>query len=177
MENLKYTANYCEENIWQLCQHPELLKQRNRVLFISSLSRNSPLHFQKSARGDAPVWWDYHVILLTSKADTHFIYDFDSTLPFPSEAEKYLSGTFQEVPTMKPDDQPLFKVIEAETYVLGFHSDRSHMKDQDGHWIFEPPAWSLIQSNGTLSLDSLLDFSNSNSGHLYSLDEVLKLID
>ncbi len=177
MDELKYTANYCEENIWQLCQHPDLSDAVRRVLFVSSLSRNSPLHFQKSAQGDAPVWWDYHVILMTSIADAHFIYDFDSTLPFPTDAEKYLSGTFQDVPTMKPEDRPLFKVIDGLEYVRDFNSDRSHMRDANGNWIFEPPTWPMIQTNGGMSLVSLMDLSGANSQRIYTLEEVLRLID
>lgn len=176
MKNLKYTPNYCEENIWQLCQHPDLKDAQRRVLFISSLSRNSPLHFQKSAQGEMPVWWDYHVILLASKDGHHSIYDFDTTLPFPSEAEQYLKSTFQEVPMMKADDRPLFKIIESDDYITGFHSDRQHMKDQEGNWIFEPPSWPLILSEGALRLESLMDFTTTSSHKLYQLDELIKLV-
>lgn len=175
MENLSYTANYCEENIWLLCQHPELEDAWKRVLFISSLSRNSPLHYQKSAQGDAPVWWDYHVMLLTSTGTKHYIYDFDSTLPFPSDAAHFLRSTFQHLTVMKPDDQPLFKIIEADDYISDFHSDRSHMKDQQGNWIFEPPTWPLI-AKGSMSLESLMDFSDGGSQPVYTLDEVLQTL-
>ena len=177
MENLKYTPNYCEENVWQLCQHPQLQDVTKRVLFISSLSRNSPLQLQKSAQGETPVWWDYHVILLASKDSRHSIYDFDSILPFPSEARHYLNSTFQEVPTMKPQDRPLFKVIEGQDYVANFDSDRSHMRDENDNWIFEPPTWPLIQAKGSMSLESILDFSNSNSQQVYTLEVVLHLLD
>jgi hypothetical protein len=132
MENLKYTPNYCEENVWQLCQHPQLEDMIKRVLFISSLSSNSPLQLQKSAQGEAPVWWDYHVILLASKKGHHSVYDFDTALPFPSSAQHYLTSTFQEVPTMKREDRPLFKVIEGQDYIANFHSYRAHIRDQNG---------------------------------------------
>lgn len=174
MTELKYTPNYCEENVWHLCQHPQLQDVTKRVLFVSSLSRNSPLQFQKSAQEDAPVWWDYHVILMTSSQKGHFIYDFDSTLPFPCEARKYLLETFQEVSTMKPEDRPLFKVIDGMEYVKGFHSDRSHMKDQSGNWIFEPPTWAPIKTTGQLSVQRLMNFSNPNE--YLTLDAMMSLI-
>lgn len=176
MKNLKYTPNYCEENIWQLCQHPDLTDVLTRVLFISSLSRNSPLHFQQSSQGEMPVWWDYHVILLASKDGHHSIYDFDTTLPFPSVAQQYLKSTFQEVPMMKPDDRPLFKIVEGDDYISSFHSDRSHMRDADGQWIFEPPTWPLIESEGALSIEGLMDFTTTSSHKLYPLDELIDLV-
>ncbi|MEQ9301964.1 MAG: hypothetical protein RIF33_25515 [Cyclobacteriaceae bacterium] len=174
MTELKYTANYCEENIWQLCQHPELRDAVKQVLFVSSLSRNSPLQFQKSAQGGLPVWWDYHVILLASKGQHHQIYDFDTTLPFPCEAKQYLTSTFQDAEGMKPEDRPLFKIIDGLAYRESFHSDRKHMKDEEGHWIFEPPTWPLIQStNAQLTLDSLFDFSDKSEQPINTLDELI----
>jgi hypothetical protein len=167
--------NYCEENIWHLCQHADLLRVKKRVLFVSSLSRNTPLQFQKSALSEEqPVWWDYHVILWTSGIGKDFIYDFDSTLPFPCEANQYLTETFQEVSTMKSEDCPLFKIINANDYISGFHSDRSHMKDKDGQWVFPPPTWDVIQSSGLLSLCQLMDFSQPQE--YYDLNSLLKML-
>ncbi|MEM8893950.1 MAG: hypothetical protein AAGC88_05175 [Bacteroidota bacterium] len=173
MTDLKYTANFCEENIWHLCQHPELSDFDKQVVFISSLSRNTPLQYQKSAQNGLPVWWDYHVILMTSKNSKHLIYDFDTTLPFPSKASEYLSKTFQDVTGMKSQDYPLFKIIRATEYVEQFHSDRLHMIDQSGNWIFEPPQWPAIKSGGSLSLSTLMDFSDASSTPIFELNDLM----
>jgi len=143
-ESFKYTANYCEENIWHLCQHPLLADYSKRVLIISNSAKNCPFHAQKSAVGNQPVWWDYHVVLLASKDGLNFIYDFDSTLPFPSLLTDYLNHTFPNPDLWISKDLPHFKSIASEDYINNFYSDRSHMKDSLGTWIFIPPVWPTI---------------------------------
>ncbi len=132
--------------------------------------------FQKSGVDELPVWWDYHVILMVSKAEQHLIYDFDSSLPFPTEARHYLTNTFQKVSEMKIEEHPLFKIIEGQDYVQQFHSDRSHMKSEIGKWIFEPPTWPVVSSNGTLGLSTLMDFSNASQQRSYRLEQLLQLV-
>lgn len=144
-----------------------------QVVFISSISRNTPLQYQKSAKDGLPVWWDYHVILMASRHGKHLIYDFDTTLPFPSKASEYLSKTFQDVSGMKSKDRPLFKMIPSAEYVKHFHSDRSHMIDQSGNWIFDPPQWPAIKSGGSLSLSALMDFSDTSSTSILELNELM----
>jgi hypothetical protein len=170
IKSFKYTENYCEENIWQLCQHPDLKEYTKKVLFISNQVKNCAFHFQKSAIGDAPVWWDYHVILLASKNNRHLVYDFDSTLSFPSELQNYIDSTFES-----PSDgiHPEFKSIESGHYVSCFNSDREHMKDAVGNWIFEPPLWLIIETNNELPLQELMDFSGTSKQTIFSLAELI----
>lgn len=169
LETFKYTANFCEENIWHLCQNPDLAAFIKTVLIISNGSRNCPLWHQKSAEGQEPVRWDYHVVLLASSPETSLIYDFDSTLDLPIPLHEYLVQTFQ---SEYEDEQPVFKAIDSHDFVHLFYSDRSHMKDGEGDWKFTPPSWPLIQNKEELPLPDLLDFSANSNQKIYTLEEV-----
>lgn len=177
MESYKYTQNYCEENIWHLCQDPRLTDYSKKVLIVSNNAKNLPFYNQKSSQGDLPVWWDYHVILLASKGDVQLIFDFDSTLDFPTSLEDYLRKTFVNHSNWIEKDLPHFKSIEAKDYLEKFFSDRSHMKSSDGQWIFAPPAWPNIEGQGDLVLSDLLDFSENSNQEIFSLDEMHLLIE
>jgi hypothetical protein len=170
INSFKYTENYCEENIWQLCQHPDLKEYTKKVLFISNQSKNCAFHFQKSAIGNAPVCWDYHVILLASKNNRQLIYDFDSTLSLPTELQNYIDSTFE---SPADGNHPEFKSIESDDYVSGFNSDREHMKDAGGNWIFEPPLWPIIETDNELPLQELMDFSGTSKQTIFNLAELM----
>jgi protein N-terminal glutamine amidohydrolase len=173
-ESFKYTANYCEENIWHLCQEPNLTGYKKSVLIISNDFKNCPFYAQKSGQGTSPVWWDYHVVLLAYKEDEHLLFDFDSTLPFPSSLSDYLRFTFPNSENWLDRDLPFFKAIAAEDYACSFSSDRSHMKDGAGNWIFAPPPWEPIVNVGILSLQDLMIFSEKCQEQLFSLQEMQK---
>lgn len=172
IKTFEYTENYCEENIWHLCQHPDLSDFSKKVLIISNRSKNCPFLQQKSSIDQQAVWWDYHVILLASKSGINLVYDFDSTLALPSSLSDYLRLTFDEKTNWRVSDFPGFKSIEASVYVQTFFSDRSHMKDPEGNWIFSPPHWPHIESEEKLSLSTLLDFTETSQERIYSLLEM-----
>ena len=171
-EAFKYTVNYCEENIWHLCQHPELHDFDKKVLIVSNSAKNCPFYSQKSGQDEQAVWWDYHVIMLASKDGSNMVYDFDSRLNFPCELTDYLERTFLNHPYWLEKDLPQFKAIEANTYTKAFFSDRSHMKDLHGNWIFSPPAWPIIEGKGKLILNDLMDFSQNSHQRIFSLEEM-----
>ncbi|HSJ68227.1 MAG TPA: hypothetical protein VK921_11150 [Anditalea sp.] len=171
LEAFKYTANYCEENIWHLCQHPLVEGYSNKVLIISNSTKNCPFYCQKTSQENQPVWWDYHVVLMTTKDGVHHIYDFDSTLAFPSLMCEYLNFTFPNSDIWLSKDLPFFKVISSEVYIKTFNSDRNHMKDASGSWIFEPPNWPPIQGGNSL-LQDLMNFTENSQEQLISLDEM-----
>lgn len=168
----KYSENFCEENIWHLCQNPELEGFTKKVLIISNSKRNCLFRFQKSPNGDVLVWWNYHVVLLASKPELKLIYDFDSTLEFPSSMESYLKMTFQLDKDHKEDDLPKFKSIAASDFIHSFISDRGHMKDDQGNWLSDPPKWPTIGNTGNLPLPVLLDFSLTSKDTIFSLEEM-----
>jgi protein N-terminal glutamine amidohydrolase len=169
----KYTKNYCEENIWHLCQHPELAGFVKKVLFVSSTDKNCAFHFQKDSVDGAPVWWDYHVILYVSKNNTELIFDLDSSLNQPTPFQDYLRLTFQDLEGKKESSHPIFKAIDSEDYITGFFSDRKHMQNGNGEWIFEPPLWPIIADNMVLTLQELMDFTQTSHQPIYSLETLV----
>ncbi|XP_034748719.1 protein N-terminal glutamine amidohydrolase [Etheostoma cragini] len=96
-ENCVYTSCYCEENVWKLCEFVRAERSaaldQLEVVFISNKTRTVPLWRQKSGRGDQPVIWDYHVILLQVEppgpSSSSVVYDLDSELEFPCSLELY----------------------------------------------------------------------------------------
>lgn len=172
IKEFNYSANFCEENIWHLCQNQELEGFSKKVLIISNAKRNCPFKFQKSINGDEVVWWNYHVVLLAENKDSSFVYDFDSTLRIPATAKEYFSRTFDFSSNEQVVDSPFFKVIDSVSYLDSFNSDRSHMKDSSGKWISDPPKWQIIGGGGELPLPELLDFTESSKHQIYSLDEI-----
>ncbi|OOG69282.1 hypothetical protein [Algoriphagus sp. A40] len=177
IKEFNYAANFCEENIWHLCQNPELDHFSKKVLIVSNNNRNCPFRFQKSINGDEFVWWNYHVILLASNSDSSLIFDFDSTLPVPLSAKEYFEKSFERDENWKESDLPCFKAIESIDYLNSFVSDRSHMKDENGNWMSSPPKWPVIGREGGLPLPALLDFSFSSGEKIYLLDEMQALVE
>lgn len=177
IKEFKYSANFCEENIWHLCRNPELAHFSKTVLIVSNSARYCPFRHQKSINGYEIVWWNYHVILLASNGVSSLIYDFDSTLPVPISGMEYMQRTFERHENWTAENLPCFKAIEAREYLTSFVSDRGHMKDGVGNWLVEPPKWPAIGNNGDLPLPSLLDFTEFSSERIYSLVEMSALVE
>ncbi|KAJ7582849.1 N-terminal glutamine amidase-domain-containing protein [Mycena floridula] len=138
-----YKSCWCEENIYLLAQSflldPAILQAwKIHVIFISNPSRTVCLWKQIKARSeDAPVIWDYHVVLWLQSESSSWIYDFDTTLAKPCRFESYLDQTFTlSVPETY---QSCFRVIPAREYLDNFASDRSHMLSSDGVYMSPPP--------------------------------------
>ncbi|MFN3999101.1 hypothetical protein [Algoriphagus sp.] len=177
IKEFKYSANFCEENIWHLCQNPALESFSKKVLIVSNSSKYCPFRFQKSINNYEIVWWNYHVILLASNEHLSLIYDFDSTLPVPLSGMEYMQKTFEKHENWTAENMPCFKAIDSCDYLNSFVSDRNHMRDSSGNWLSEPPIWPEIGNNGDLPLPALLDFSDLSEERIYALDEMLALVE
>ncbi len=177
IKEFKYSANFCEENIWHLCQNQALEHFSKKVLIVSNENRYCPFRYQKSINGDDIVWWNYHVILLATNSESTLIYDFDSTLPIPLSGLEYLQRSFQINGNQLDFNLPYFKAIDSEVYLSSFFSDRSHMKDSAGNWLSTPPKWPLIANEGGLELPGLLNFTATSKEKIYSLDEMFALVE
>ena len=173
-QKVKYTKNYCEENIWHLCQHLEIKSLDKRVLIISNESKNCPFWNHHSTENRTPIWWDYHVVLLVLDQGNWVVYDLDSTLGFPVDLGKYLHQTFGEIASLKPENRPFFKTFSGNTFMETFYSDRSHMKDGDGNWIFTPPSWPIVEQGNThkLEMEEIMNFSDSSFQKIISIEEL-----
>ncbi|KAF7338417.1 Nt-Gln-amidase domain-containing protein [Mycena venus] len=119
-----YTPFYCEENIYLLCEAFITQGEDVSAVFISNELKTVALWNQKL--NQSVVVWDYHVVLLLRSRDQRrWIYDFDTCLPFPCLLEDYLAHTFrQDVPSSY---RSLFRIVPGSIYVAHFASDRSHM--------------------------------------------------
>lgn len=136
-----YQAFYCEENIWKLAQEP-VFQSPSMVCFLSNLQKSCAVWYQKaSASPEEPIFWDYHVIFVSSTPEGWEIWDLDSTLGFPQKATTYLEKTFWGSPYLPRDFQPLFRLIPTEVFLATFASDRSHMLRSDGSYTQPPPPW------------------------------------
>ena len=155
--------------------------------------------FQRAARANQPVVWDYHVILVEVRAaSTVLVWDLDTVLPFPCPLNDYLDAAFgfdYDGKGKKSMQQlaPKFRVVPAEEYLKYFYCDRMHMF-KNGKWITEPPTYALIgvtqnnseneaQSNcGIVSpttgsnLDQYIDMKNEgdNKGKVFTTLQALR---
>ncbi|XP_028428409.1 protein N-terminal glutamine amidohydrolase [Perca flavescens] len=143
-ENCVYTSCYCEENVWKLCEFVRAERtaplEHLFVVFISNENRTVPLWKQKSGRGDQPVIWDYHVILLQvgPQVSSSVVYDLDSELEFPCSLKLYAAKALRSDTHIRAQYHRKLRVVPADSFLLNFASDRSHMKNSDGSWKMPP---------------------------------------
>ncbi|XP_043073065.1 protein N-terminal glutamine amidohydrolase [Puntigrus tetrazona] len=175
-EQCVYTSCYCEENVWKLCEY---VKDQGTcsldevyAVFISNERKTIPIWKQKSSRGDQPVIWDYHVILLhADKQGQSFIYDLDTILPFPCLFDVYSKEAFRSDQHLKPAFWRKLRVIPGDAYLKKFASDRSHMKDSDGKWRTSPPPYPCLEtSESKMNLDDFICMdARTGYGEVYNL--------
>jgi hypothetical protein len=169
----QYAAQFCEENIWHLCQHPKLAELERHVVFISNYLRCCPFWEQRAgAEGSEPILWDYHVILFTRRSPDldGCVFDLDTRLDFPSGVEGYLQQTFRNVALLPTAYQPMFRVTSAVDYVATFSSDRSHMRDDRGNWLAPPPTWPPIMGDNQQTLPDYMNFQSKTFGEAIDID-------
>lgn len=150
-EECLYTACFCEENVWKLCEHvkdtqPNILPYCY-IVFISNKNQSVPLWNQCSGRSeDGLTIWDYHVIFIHIPCDNSeaLVYDLDSLLSFPTLFSVYSAKTFRSDNILKPEYQRMFRIISAETFLKHFASDRSRMIAPDGTWMKPPPPYPAL---------------------------------
>ncbi|KAM4539703.1 protein N-terminal glutamine amidohydrolase [Odontesthes bonariensis] len=180
-ENCVYTSCYCEENVWKLCEYFRTERtaplEQLFVVFISNDKRMVPLWKQKSGRGDQPVIWDYHVILIQVGLQSGSqVYDLDSELSFPCSLQLYAAQAFRSDRNIKPEYHRKLRVVPADSFLLNFASDRSHMKNSDGTWKMPSPPYPPIHtSESQMNLDDFISMNPAAGwGTVHSLDEFLQ---
>lgn len=175
-EDLKYCANYCEENVWHLAEDSRLGPGDRFAVLLTSPAKSVPVWKQKAAPGeDDPVFWDYHVILIVKNGPGSTVYDFDSDLPFPANFDHYVRDSFMPVKKLPYNYHPRFRVIPARDYRATFSSDRAHMKLKDGTWRSPPPQWNAIQAPNGTTLKQLLDLRKPTPGQLLDLEGLIQM--
>ncbi|KAF9646275.1 hypothetical protein BDM02DRAFT_3130510 [Thelephora ganbajun] len=142
-----YTSCYCEENIYLLAASflaiPDFRNSWDlSVVFISNRTKTVALWNQRPARAEGvPIVWDYHVVLVlrplfSSRDDMDdgknsrtgsLIYDLDTTLDLPYDAQYYLKQTFPYIAEPSGLDAEYHRIIPGDVFITDFASDRSHM--------------------------------------------------
>jgi len=176
-----YQAYYCEENIWQLCQHPDLLRTETEVIFISSHAAAFPIGHQRLAPPNDLVYWDYHVICASRRQaeGPWLIYDLDSRLcpdQAPCTAQQYLTRSFHGSDDLPDEYRPSFRVISGHTYTQTLVSDRAHMRNEQGDFHQPPPPWPPIGIEAGEESNNLKQFLCENElfvGQVLSLSDLL----
>ncbi|KAK3010165.1 hypothetical protein RJ639_011410, partial [Escallonia herrerae] len=168
-----------EENVYWLCKKlltNGLEKTEGSDLFVVFISNEKkqasvmqiPLWHQKaSQRADGITLWDYHVICvqrIKEGSTSHVVWDLDSSLPFPSPLSTYVSESIRPSFQLFSEFQRFFRIVHAPLFLRYFASDRRHMKDPDGNWISQPPAWeTIVAEDGTVhNLNEYIEMSAAN---------------
>lgn len=172
--NYLYHSHYCEENIWHLCQRPEL--NPRFVIVIAARGDCFPMLCQTAAEdADTPLLWDYHVILL-AQADQQsaYIFDFDTTLGFGTPITEYLQRSFLAEKRLIPAYIPWFRLVPADIYVSSLLSDRRHMKTAQG-WMAPPPDWPAL-SDSKSNLHQFTNMADLSYGRVFSHSALLQAV-
>jgi protein N-terminal glutamine amidohydrolase len=166
----KYQANYCEENIWQLARQPELQQLERFAVFISNVGKCFAMWEQKSGKSGEPVMWDYHVILVT-RGESLQIWDLDSTLGYPVAAQDWMKKSFGGANAMPESFHPMFRIVEATTFLEEFSSDRSHMLLDENTYREPIPSWPAIGDDKPANLHRFINMNFPFVGEVFDLDD------
>ena len=139
-----------------------LEKSLGFAVFITNPVKTTYICYQKSGKPNklGLVIWDYHVIFLQKlENNAVFVYDLDSSLPFPCEFNEYFQKAlgFQ----MKGKPNTYFRVCESRVFLKEFSSDRSHMM-KNGEYLSKPPYWECIGKGN--NLPKYLDLKDESFG-------------
>jgi len=177
-DELDYQPYYCEENVFRLLGHPELAAWQAWAVLVSSRTQDAVLMRQRAGRPvDGLVHWDYHVFaLLLDPGEGALVLDIDTQLPFPCPFSRYIEDTF---PVGSPSvESARFRMIAAAEYLSSFSSDRSHMRRDDGSWIWPPPPWPAPGSaeGRPSNLLRWIDVRRRSPGRLFDLRRLSALV-
>ncbi|QDG49466.1 hypothetical protein FIV42_01540 [Persicimonas caeni] len=166
--NPRYQPFYCEENIYQLCADGGFADGDASVVFISNAGRTCALWAQRAAREQgAPVVWDYHVVLVDASGPQAMVWDLDTLVGAPVPFAVWWQATFPFGATVPEPFQPQFRVVPAGVFLQTFSSDRSHMRDAQGHWQAPPPEWApIFRPDEGMNLDRFIDMDSDFVGEV-----------
>ena len=185
-----YTACYCEENVYCLLKDQPQGKGHWRwfAVFVSNPEQAVVVHHQRPGAGtDNSVVWDYHVMavalprsptahscssssLCGSSPSLHaYVYDFDSTLPFPCALDDYVAQALAPRATGLQLSPPQLKWIPARAYLASFSSDRAHMRSPQGGWLSPPPSYKPIVQGACIVVSTSQSITHDHDKALWSL--------
>ncbi len=166
-----YQPYYCEENIWLLAQDPRVGDGERLVALITGEVGRFAMWHQRSADGpNAPVLWDYHVVLLARQDRGWQAWDFDCDLGMPIAVTDWWDASFPRQDQVRSAYRPHFRVLPAAEYVSTLRSDRSHMRDADGSFLKPPPAWAPPGGGLDSNLVQFVDLRGAFIGEVLDLN-------
>jgi len=172
-ENFLYQFCYCEENIWHLACEEWFRGREALVVIVSGEGRYRRFWFQKNALSqEAPVYWDYHVILI-SHEDGWWVWDLDTSLGLPVLADTYFHKTFLQKNIDVAHSDVILRLVNAEEYVRMLSSDRAHMRLPSGEWVAPPPAWPMILQGRNSNLLDWININHDAPGKVLTLAEFM----
>jgi hypothetical protein len=172
-ENFLYQSCYCEENIWHLVREKWFRERETIVVIVSGEGRYRRLWFQNNAESpEAPVHWDYHVILL-SYEDGWSVWDLDTSLGLPVPADTYFHKTFLQQNIDVAHCDVILRLVDAEEYLRKFSSDRAHMRLPSGAWVAPPPEWPMILHGKDSNLLDWININHDAPGRVLTLAEFM----
>lgn len=164
-----YQPFYCEENIWLLAQDQRVGSGECLVALITGETGRFAMWHQRPADGpDAPLLWDYHVVLLVQDQGW-WVWDFECDLGMPMPVHGWCAACFPQQQQVQPGYRPKFRVMPAADYVATLRSDRSHMRDEDGAFLKPPPAWSPPGGGLDSNLVQFVDLRGAFIGEILDL--------
>ena len=157
-----YQPFYCEENIWHLAAARRETGLQSTIALISNQHRQCAVWNQRAApRAGEPIVWDYHVILIDEQGGVH---DLDTLLGAPVPLHEWVSGSFAPLGLIQARYEPRFLLLDGDTYLARFSSDRSHMRTKAGRFRHAPPSWPPIIAAGEPHFFEWLDESGLSPG-------------
>ena len=172
-ENFLYRSCYCEENIWHLAREEWFRERATMVVIVSGEGRYRRLWFQNNAESlEAPVYWDYHVILLAYEEDW-WVWDLDTSLGLPVLADTYFHKTFLQQNIDVAHTDVILRLVQAEEYVRKLSSDRAHMRLPSGEWLAPPPDWPMILHGKDPNLPDWININYAVPGKVLTLAEFM----
>ena len=173
MTTLSFTPApyYCEENVWQLCEDPQVAGQPRAAIFISNSTRTVAVMHQRAAPSpQQPVVWDYHVVLAARGPTGWMIWDVDSTLGMPVPLSIYLRQCLAFPQGFEEPFTACCRIVPADRYRSRLCTDRSHMLDEQGQVRAPLPSWPAI-GEGT-NLMRFVDLDEPFEGEVVRLPDV-----
>ena len=171
-DNSRYQPYYCEENIWHLCRDRGFEERRAFVVFISNEGRSCALWSQRAApQTGVPVVWDYHVVAIDASGNEAQVWDLDTVVGAPVDFGRWWKTTFPLGESVPERLRPTFRVVEADTYLERFSSDRSHMRDDDGGWKKPPPDWEpIFEADEGMNLERFVAMDDDFVGEVLEME-------
>ena len=133
LDQVPYTARFCEENIWWLARRmvdAGIAENTLWVLLFSNAWRRVLMWNQRAFPAGAVGTWDYHVVLLQFTKPARLVHDPDTRLANPQDLTVYLARSFPPQHRLPLKFRTRVRLIPAQHYLAHFYSDRKHMRGE-----------------------------------------------